>query len=444
MLSANRLMIVPTVDQAPSCDSENDGICTPLDPNADPSTAVAKKKKKRNKKKSLEAPAAALPPFSIPAQDNSCFRLVGNWKAQAASLQSDPPTQPVRHFPLGEIHDYRSNPARYSTTEAKEKDKVQETDYNNIRRAAECHRNVRKYAQSYIRPGMAMIDICQKLEAKTLELIEANGLASGFGFPTGCSLNHVAAHYSPNYGDKTVLQYGDICKLDFGVHVAGRIVDCAFTIAFDPKFDNLIQATKDATNMGLRTAGIDVRFGEVSEAIQEVIESFEMEINGKSVPIKAIRNLNGHTMEPYRIHAGKSLPIVKGADCEDEKMEEGEFYAIETFATTGKGYVVEDMECSHYMKNYESSKTPVVRTAAPRQLLQHIEQTFGTLPFCRRWLDDQGQQRHLMALKALVELDIINAYPPLCEIKGAFTSQMEHTLLLRPTCKEIVSRGDDY
>ena len=31
-------------------------------------------------------------------------------------------------------------------------------------------------------------------------------------------------------------------------------------------------------------------------------------------------------------------------------MEEGEFYAIETFASNGKGYVVEDLECSHYMK----------------------------------------------------------------------------------------------
>eukprot|EP00357_Protocruzia_adherens_P036078 CAMPEP_0115044612 /NCGR_PEP_ID=MMETSP0216-20121206/47617_1 /TAXON_ID=223996 /ORGANISM="Protocruzia adherens, Strain Boccale" /LENGTH=31 /DNA_ID= /DNA_START= /DNA_END= /DNA_ORIENTATION= len=31
-------------------------------------------------------------------------------------------------------------------------------------------------------------------------------------------------------------------------------------------------------------------------------------------------------------------------------MEEGEYYAIETFGSTGKGYVVEDLECSHYMK----------------------------------------------------------------------------------------------
>lgn len=45
----------------------------------------------------------------------------------------------------------------------------------------------------------------------------------GLAFPTGCSLNHCAAHYTPNAGDKTVLQYDDVCKIDFGTHVNGEI-----------------------------------------------------------------------------------------------------------------------------------------------------------------------------------------------------------------------------
>lgn len=47
-----------------------------------------------------------------------------------------------------------------------------------------------------------------------------------------------------------------------------------------------------------------------------------------------IRNLNGHSIGPYRIHAGKSVPIVKGGEA--TKMEEGEFFAIETFGSTGE------------------------------------------------------------------------------------------------------------
>ena len=45
----------------------------------------------------------------------------------------------------------------------------------------------------------------------------------GLAFPTGCSLNHCAAHYTPNAGDKTVLQYDDVCKIDFGTHVNGEV-----------------------------------------------------------------------------------------------------------------------------------------------------------------------------------------------------------------------------
>jgi methionine aminopeptidase len=32
----------------------------------------------------------------------------------------------------------------------------------------------------------------------------------------------------------------------------GRIVDCAFTIAFNPQYDPLLEASREATNTGIR------------------------------------------------------------------------------------------------------------------------------------------------------------------------------------------------
>ena len=61
----------------------------------------------------------------------------------------------------------------------------------------------------------------------------------------------------------------------------------------------------------------------------------------QTYPVKPIRNLNGHNIGPYEIHGGKSVPIVKGGD--QTKMEEGEVFAIETFGSTGKGYVNNDV-----------------------------------------------------------------------------------------------------
>jgi len=114
-------------------------------------------------------------------------------------------------------------------------------------------------------------------------LIRQNGLECGIGFPTGCSLNSVAAHYTPNPGDDRTIGYDDVCKIDFGTHVKGLIIDCAFTVAFNPTYDELLLAAKEATNAGIKFAGIDVRLGDVGEAIQEVMESHEVTIKGKVI-----------------------------------------------------------------------------------------------------------------------------------------------------------------
>eukprot|EP00929_Paragymnodinium_shiwhaense_P118240 TRINITY_DN90178_c0_g1_i1.p1 TRINITY_DN90178_c0_g1~~TRINITY_DN90178_c0_g1_i1.p1 ORF type:complete len:557 (+),score=189.67 TRINITY_DN90178_c0_g1_i1:108-1673(+) len=409
-----------------------------------PAAAGEAAKKKKKKKKGGGGGAT----YNLPEQDNSIFRCLGNWKGAAGSKQSPEMNVPVDKqypdgvYPLGQVCEYvGQNAFRTTSAEKRELERLNNYDYDKIRRAAEVHRQVRRYVQSYIRPGIGMIDLCQRLERKTHELVQANGLECGWGFPTGCSLNWVAAHYTPNYGDNTVLQQDDVCKLDYGVQVGGRIVDCAFTIAFNPKYDLLIESTQAGTNAGVKMAGIDARFSEIGEAIQEVIESYEIELNGKTHAIKPVRNLNGHSIGPYQIHGGKSVPIVKTT--ESTIMEEGEFYAIETFASTGKGYVVEDLECSHYMKIFDAPHTPL-RVKSSKALLHEIEKNFGTLAFCRRWLDDCGQTRHLMALKNLVDNDLVQPYPPLCDMKGSYVSQMEHTILLRPTAKEIVSRGDDF
>ncbi|XP_026193092.1 methionine aminopeptidase 2B [Cyclospora cayetanensis] len=437
-------------------------------------TAAGKQKKKKKKKKSATnavgggggGTARAL--GFVATQDNSALRRLGNWPEEKPSMQTTPPTKtmqelfPSGNFPKGEIQMYCSSPG---TAEAREAERFAAVDIEALREAAECHRQVRRYAQSLLQPGVSLTYLCQKLEAKTEALIGAKGIERGKGFPTGCSLNECAAHYTPNPGEDRILGQGgkerredrggglclrwfegDICKLDFGVQVRGRIIDCAFSIAFDPKFDPLIQATQEATNVGLRLAGVDARLSEIGCAIEETISSFECSMDGSVFPVKPIRNLTGHSIAPYRIHAGKSVPIVKSAQHSQaafNRMEEGELYAIETFATTGKGFVQDDGDCSHYMKNFECGFVPL-RLKSARDLLKVIDEHFGTLAFCRRWLDAAGAPQHQMALQQLVKTGIVVPYPPLSDVMGSFTSQMEHTVYIGMHGKEVLSRGPDF
>jgi len=171
------------------------------------------------------------------------------------------------------------------------------------------------------------------------------------------------------------------------------------------------------------------------------MESYEVEVDGKVHKVKAIRNLTGHNILPYHIHGGKSVPIVANSD-ETAIMEEGDHFAVETFGSTGRGYVMDDGECSHYAKTPDVNKP--IRLARAKTLLNTINKHFDTLPFCKRYLDRLGETRYYAALDNLVNLGIVQAYPPLSDIQGCMTAQYEHTIILRPTCKEVVSRGDDY
>ncbi|PXF49819.1 Methionine aminopeptidase 2B [Gracilariopsis chorda] len=398
---------------------------------------IKKKKKKKRKKKKKTGNTEN-------GDDNN------NEQPKSPTEQTDPPSVPISRFypnggfPVGQLHEYiDANSYRTTSAEMRDRERIEEDLYESVREAAEVHRQVRKYMKPYIKPGVRLIDMCERLESANRALVGAQDgdLSRGIAFPTGCSLNHVAAHYTPNKGDNTVLQYDDVMKVDFGTQINGRIIDCAWTVHFNPKFNPLVEGVQAATEAGIKAAGIDVRLCDVGAAVQEVMESNEVELDGKVYPVKSIRNLHGHSIGPYQIHAGKSVPIVRGG--EQVKMEEGEFYAIETFGSTGKGFVIEDLECSHYMKDFNAPRVNL-RSSKARSLLSTIDKNFGTLAFCRRFLDRLGEEKYLMGLKALVDSGIVNPYPPLCDQKGCYTAQFEHTLVLKPTHKEVLSRGDDF
>jgi len=329
-----------------------------------------------------------------------------------------------------------------------------------LREAAEVHRQTRRYVQQFIRPGLSFLEIAQRIENTTAFLVQKNGLKRGWGFPTGLSVNHIAAHDSPNYQQSSkILKYSDVLKIDFGVQVNGWIIDSAFSITFDPRHLGLLYAVRNATEAGIRAAGPGVPLSEVGAAIQEAMEDRYTVLASikdakkrkgpmlQTVRIRCVQNLCGHNMKQYVIHSGKSVPSFPSGD--HEVMEMGEVYAIEVFGTTGIAYVEEKGSCSHYMWNkdgppksllhqYLSDKPQALRLAV------HIQSHYSTLAFCRRWLDDAGFKDHLPALDALCDAGFVERYPPLCDREGSFVAQFEHTIYLGPNGKEIISRGEDY
>lgn len=85
--------------------------------------------------------------YDLRLQDNSLFRTLGSWK-EGPYKQTDPPSIPIvkqfpdGKYPIGEIQEYQSdlNRKRITDAEFREKERLFHSDYEALRKAAECHR----------------------------------------------------------------------------------------------------------------------------------------------------------------------------------------------------------------------------------------------------------------------------------------------------------------
>lgn len=325
-------------------------------------------------------------------------------------------------------------------------------DYDVIKsleQAASIHKEVRKTLQPYLRPGIKFVDIAKIIELRTEELYKMTqpnkSINKGIGFPVGLSVNECAAHWHPLKEDSNTLKKDDIIKIDFGTESNGWIIDSAFTVCFDQKYDNLMKAVQDATDTGIKNIGIDVPIREWGKQIQEVMESYEVTIDNKTYPVKSIQNLGGHNIMKGIIHGGLFLPSFDySAYGPNVRFREG-VYAVETFGSTGDILTREVGESTLFRvnPNYRISTVnlPMENT---KKLYKKIYQQFDTLPFTDRYLDNSGIPGYKSHLKLLANKGILFSYPPLCVSPGQFTAQYEHTVYIGDGKKIVFSKGEDY
>ena len=278
-------------------------------------------------------------------------------------------------------------------------------------KAGEIARQVKKEVDALIKPGAKLYDIAEFVERRIIEL------GGKPAFPCNLSLNEVAAHYTPYKGDETVLREGDYLKIDIGVHVDGYIADTAVTYRVGMEEDDLMAASREALENAISVIRAGVKISEIGKAIEETIRGYGF---------NPIVNLSGHKIERYKLHAGISIPnIYRAAD--NYVLKEGDVIAIEPFATTGAGQVIEVPPALIFM----FVRDRPVRMAQARRLLMHIKREYNGLPFAYRWLQGfmpEGQLK--LALAQLDKVGAIYSYQILREVRGGLVSQFEHTVIV--------------
>lgn len=322
-----------------------------------------------------------------------------------------------------------------------------------LRRAAEIHKTVRRNVQDWIKPGVKLVDICDKIENEIVQTIGHNDLKGGIAFPTGVSINNCVCHDTANYNDTRTFDKDDICKIDFGVHLNGNIIDCAFSACFNPEYEQLLNASKEATYMGIKMARPDASIYDISSEIKEVIESHEVTIKGKTYDVKAIKNLGGHSIDPYDIHSGQ---LILCAPCESKEYKEGRIksdqqYAIETFASTGSGNFIKSKsrESNHYMSNKDNIYSDVYKSKlnTVNNVHKWIKTNRSTLAFCPRWLENEKVKGVSLSLNEMARKNnppVVVEYHALDDINGSLVSHFEHTIYVHDNSTEVLTFGDDY
>jgi len=280
----------------------------------------------------------------------------------------------------------------------------------NWRKAGRIAAEALQYGVSLVKNGAVIKEVCEQIDKKIIDL------GASPAWPTQVGLNHVAAHFTPDFDDVSVFN-NELVKLDVGACVEGAIGDNAATIDLSNKYSDFLKASKDALDSAIKIIRPGITLGEIGKVIQEAIQCYNL------VPI---RNLSGHGISEWQIHTKPSVPNFDTKD--STVLEEDQIIAIEPFATDGAGLVVDSERANIFSM---IAKKPV-RSPYAREIQNFIENNHGPLPFAERWLIEQfGPGKTSLALKELVRIDSVHPYPPLVEKNKGMVAVFEHTLFIK-------------
>lgn len=383
-----------------------------------------------------------------------------------------------------DIESYESNKFNhYVGTENKQNqsanDKLTSADLEDFRRAALIHKIARKKALSMLYSGAKLADLVEETESTIIKLCKqdlqtyflkgspTNNIA-GIAFPIGVNINNIVAHDSKissihgSTDDRTFFK-GDVVKIDIGVHVNGRIIDSAFThiVTDEPGvhdesniYNSVLEASRDSVFNAIKMSGPDQLLTEISESIDEIIKSYEVDMAGETLEINPVKGIGGHNIKRFQVHGGKLLLSEPDYEVQgDQRMEDDEIYAVETYASTGYGVMTQNSDmalCTHFMEaNKDDVALNKAITKKDKKFFKRTElsdwlQTRMGLPFSYEWIDHTKIPKVEKALKLGIPSGQIIAYPPMFDEKNSVVAQFEHTIHVKDNSVEIFSIGEDY
>ena len=291
-------------------------------------------------------------------------------------------------------------------------------DLEKWRKASNISGKALNYGLGLIKKGVPVINVCGAVDRKIIEL------GAKPSFPAQISLDHVAAHYCCSHEDKTMLD-SQVAKLDCGAHIDGIPGDTAATVDLSGKNAELVKASRNALNAAIKIVKPGLKLSEIGQVIQSEISA---------LGFSPIRNLSGHGIAQFELHTKPTVPNFNNND--PTELTSGQIIAIEPFATTGEGVIVEGTNAEVFMQTAHKQ----VRDMTSRKILAEIE-TYENLPFAKRWLMNKFPPIKVeLALRQFQLDDSVQGFPPLVEKAHGLVSQAEHTILVTDSGCDVLTK----
>jgi methionyl aminopeptidase len=209
--------------------------------------------------------------------------------------------------------------------------------------------------------------------------------------------------------------------------VDGYVTDNATTVDLrDGENSLLCAASRMALENAIAVMGPGVSLTEVGRQVETTIVS---------LGFQPVRNLCGHGVARYTIHCAPSVPNYE--DKKAARLKANMTIACEPFASDGKGMIDVDGKSEVFMLRRDVRP----KDNLPADIVQAMAQS-ERLPFARRdlvrWLG--SPKRTEDALRILMQKELVDDYPPLCEKAGVRVAQFEHTIFIGEDGPEVLTR----
>lgn len=285
--------------------------------------------------------------------------------------------------------------------------------------------------------GASVREICTQgdeliIEETSKVFKKEKDLKKGIAFPVCASVNHCINHYSPLVSESdTIIQDGDVVKLDLGAHIDGFIAVVGHTIVVGASENNKVTGRKAdavlAAHFASEAALRLVRPGNENFTVTDTITKI-----AKAYECKPVEGMLSFQLQQGRIDGEKTI-IQNPTELQRKEVEKAEFethevYAVDVIVSTGEGQSREmDSRITIFRKTDEIYN---LKLKASREFFSKVQRTYGAMPFNLRSYGDEKKAR--MGCTECVSHKLIDPYPVLWDKSGEFVAQFKFTVLLMP------------